>query len=63
MADFTPELKRILRAANCRLYRQGKGDHEIWVTPLGRQFTVDSKIKSRHLANEVLKQAGLPKAF
>ncbi len=25
--------------------------------------TVDSKIKSRHTANEVLKQAGLPKQF
>ena len=28
-----------------------------------RSFPVDSKIKSRHSANEVLKQAGLPKAF
>jgi hypothetical protein len=26
-------------------------------------FVVDSKIKSRHTANAVLKQAGLPKQF
>jgi hypothetical protein len=29
----------------------------------GKKFDVDSKIKSRHTANEVLKQAGLPKQF
>ncbi|MGO9807943.1 MAG: type II toxin-antitoxin system HicA family toxin, partial [Rhodomicrobium sp.] len=28
-----------------------------------RYFTVDGKIKSRHTANEVLKQAGLGKKF
>ncbi len=27
------------------------------------KFVVDSKIKSRHTANAVLKQAGLPKKF
>jgi len=28
-----------------------------------RHFTVDYGMKSRHTANEALKQAGLPKAF
>jgi hypothetical protein len=28
-----------------------------------RNFTVDGKIKSRHTANEVLKQAGIGKKF
>ena len=27
------------------------------------RFPVDSKIKSRHTANAVLKQAGMPKTF
>jgi len=64
LADFAPELKRILRDHGCRFERQGKGDHEIWFSPLsGRRFPVDSKIKSRHTANAVLKQAGLPKKF
>jgi hypothetical protein len=64
MANFTPELKRILAEKNCHKVRQGKGDHEIWHSPInGRHFVVDSKIKSRHTANAVLKQAGLPKHF
>ena len=64
MADYTPELRPILRAAGCRFERPGKGDHEIWFSPIAaRRFPVDAKIKSRHLANAVLKQAGLPKQF
>jgi hypothetical protein len=62
--DFTPAVKRLLREAGCRFERQGKGDHEIWYSPLtNRRFMVDTKIKSRHWANHTLKQAGLPKAF
>lgn len=64
MTSFTPELKRLLREAGCRPVRQGKGDHEIWQSPItGKRFPVDSKILSRPLANAVLKQAGLPKRF
>ena len=64
MADFTPQLKKRLRKAGCHFERQGKGDHEIWYSPLSdTRFPVDSKIKSRHTANGVLKQAGLEKAF
>ena len=36
----------------------------VWYSPItGRKFVVDGKIKSRHTANAVLKQAGLPKKF
>ncbi|WP_045221975.1 type II toxin-antitoxin system HicA family toxin [Desulfonatronum thioautotrophicum] len=64
MADFTPDLKKYLREAGCFFERQGKGDHEIWYSPLSSQrFVVDNAIKSRHTANAVLKQAGLPKKF
>jgi len=64
MANYTPALKRILREAGCHFVRQGKGDHEIWYSPItNRYFPVDGKIKSRHTANGVLKQAGLPKKF
>lgn len=63
-ASFTPELKKILSDAGCYFERQGKGDHEIWYSPItDRRFVVDGTIKSRHTANGVLKQAGLPKAF
>ncbi len=64
MNDYTPLLKKILRESGCYFERQGKGDHEIWYSPkTGTRFPVDSKIKSRHTANGVLKQAGLPKHF
>lgn len=63
-SSYTPEVKQILRRNGCRFYRQGKGDHEIWKSPInGRKFQVDNKIKSRHTANETLKQAGLKKQF
>jgi hypothetical protein len=64
MSDFAPELKRILLASGCYKVRAGKGDHEIWYCPPSdRNVTVDHKIKSRHTANAVLKQAGLGKNF
>jgi hypothetical protein len=64
MAGFTKHLKRILRDSGCYWVRAGKGDHEIWYSPVSKQnFPVDADIKSRHTANAVLKQAGLTKAF
>jgi len=64
MSDYAGELKKYLREAGCIFERQGKGDHEIWFSPITKiRFVVDSQIKSRHTANAVLKQAGLPKQF
>lgn len=64
MADYSPEVKKILRENGCRFDRAGKGDHEIWFSPITkRKFPVDHTILSRHTANAVLKQAGIPKAF
>lgn len=64
MSDFSKDLKKFLRDKGCRFDRHGKGDHEIWYSPITNlRFVVDSKIKSRHTANAVLKQAGLPKKF
>ncbi len=61
---FTPQLKKLLRKAGCSFVRHGKGDHERWYSPVSKNyFTVDNKILSRHTANAVLKEAGLPKAF
>jgi hypothetical protein len=62
--NFAPELKRPLRGAGCSFERPGKSDHGIWYSPITEvRFTVDAKIKSRHTADGVLKQAGLPKKF
>lgn len=62
--SFTPEVKSILKKAGCTPKRAGNGDHEIWYSPITkRNFPVDSKIMSRHTANGIMKQAGLPKSF
>jgi hypothetical protein len=54
----------MLRAAGWQVHRSGKGDHEIWINPeTGAKVTVDSKIRSRHTANGILKEAGLGKKF
>jgi hypothetical protein len=64
MADYKRELKALLKEAGCYFVREGKGDHEIWYSPITKiSFTVDNGTKSRHTANQTLKQAGLDKAF
>ena len=64
MADYSKEIKEILAKSGCYFVRQGKGDHEIWYSPVTqKKFPIDSTIKSRHTANGILKQAGIPKQF
>ncbi|MBX9910242.1 MAG: type II toxin-antitoxin system HicA family toxin [Beijerinckiaceae bacterium] len=64
MVEIGPRLKKILRQAGFRYERPAKGDHEIWRHPeTGVQVSVDHGTRSRHTANEILKKAGLPKAF
>jgi len=63
-ADYTRVLRRVLQDAGCYFVRQGKGDHEIWHSPVtNAAFPVDGRTVSRHSANGVLKDAGLAKAF
>ncbi len=62
--QFDRPRRDLLRSAGCELVRQGKGSHEIWHSPLTRRsFAVPIGIPSRHTANAILRQAGLPKAF
>ena len=64
MAELYRQLAAILKSRGCELVRSGKGSHEIWWSPAsGGHITVPRSTRSRHTANEVLKQAGLPKAF
>ena len=64
MSAFWPALRRILMDNGYEHLRTGKGDHVIWWNPkTGRKVSIDTGSKSRHSANETLKQAGLPKAF
>jgi hypothetical protein len=62
--QFDRPLRDLLRAAGCTFVRQGRGSHEIWHSPITRRnFAVPVGIPSRHTANAILRQAGLPKAF
>jgi predicted RNA binding protein YcfA (HicA-like mRNA interferase family) len=62
--QFDRALRDLLRAAGCTLVRQGRGSHEIWHSPITqRNFAVPIGIPSRHTANDILRQAGLPKVF
>lgn len=61
--DRYRELTRLLHRAGFRHVVGGKGSHEKWRHPdTDRTVIVPSK-PLRHIANTILKQAGLPKAF
>ena len=60
MADYSKQVKDILKANGCKFLRYGKGDHERWYSPIiNSNFTIDGKIKNRHSANKQLKDAGI----
>jgi len=62
--QFDRALRELLTEAGCYFVRHGKGSHEIWFSPITRRnFPVPIGIPSRHTANAILRQAGLPKAF
>jgi hypothetical protein len=58
--EYGKPLREILDANGCVFVRHGRGDQN----PASKQrFAVPVKIKSRHLANKILKEAGLEKSF
>ena len=64
MAEYEKKVRLILKEYGCSFVRRGKGDHDIWYSPItNHNFPVDSKIKSRFIANEILKQSGINKRF
>jgi len=63
-SGYYRELRRILIDHGCTFVRQGKGDHEIWYSPITRtNIAVDAGTKKRFTANAVLKQAGIKPTF
>ena len=64
MAEYEKKVRDILKANGCTFVRHGKGDHDIWYSPIvNKSFPVDSKIKSRHTANSIMKQSGINHKF
>ena len=61
--DFYAELTALLHAAGWRRAESAKGSHEKWRHPSQPHTLIVPRSKSRHTANNILKQAGLPKAF
>jgi len=56
MAEYEKKVRDVLRQNGCYFVRNGKGDHEIWESPVSNQrFPVDNKIKIRHIANAIMK--------
>ena len=64
MAEYEKQVRDILTKNRCTFVRHGRGDHDIWYSPITkRHVTVDTKIKSRHTANAILKQSGIDFRF
>jgi len=64
MAEYENKVRQILREHGCNFVRHGKGDHDIWYSPLSnRNFPVDGEIRIRHVANGIMKQAGIDYHF
>jgi hypothetical protein len=64
MAEYEKKVRQILLKHGCHFVRHGKGDHDIWYSPItGITFPVDGKIRIRHAANGIMKLAGIPYHF
>ncbi len=54
MPSYEKDVRVLLHEHGCSFHPQGKGDHEIWFSPITqRYFTVDGKIKSRHSVRQM----------
>lgn len=49
------DLLRVLRAKGCMPTRQGATSHEIWLTPGGRTFSINTKHQNDEVTIAVLK--------
>ncbi|MCL2171135.1 MAG: type II toxin-antitoxin system HicA family toxin [Defluviitaleaceae bacterium] len=64
MAEYEKKVRKVLSENGCYRVRRGKGDHDIWHSPISnRNFPVDGKIKSRHMANKIMKDSGIEHKF
>jgi predicted RNA binding protein YcfA (HicA-like mRNA interferase family) len=60
MAEYEKQVRKKLAENGCYLLRHGKGDHDIWFSPITKlPVTVDGKIVSRYVVNGIMKRAGI----
>lgn len=47
MAEYEKKVRNVLSLNGCVFVRRGKGDHDIWYSPItNRHVTVDTKINN-----------------
>jgi len=64
VASYEIDVKAKLSKNGCYFIRHGKGDHDVWFSPITKlSITVDHKIVSRHTANGIMKRAGIKHHF
>ncbi|MCL2107934.1 MAG: type II toxin-antitoxin system HicA family toxin [Oscillospiraceae bacterium] len=64
MAEYEKKVREVLKENGYFFERHGKGDHDIWFNPeIQKSVSVDGKIKSRHSANGILKEAKIDFRF
>ncbi len=63
MAEYYAEVVRIMTAHGCERIEGGKGSHEKWRSPINGRVVTVPRSKSRHTANQVLKDLGIGKRF
>ena len=64
MAEYEKKVREILTQNGFTFHHHGRGDHDIWFNDqLNIKVTVDNKIKSRHMANQIMKEAKISYHF
>lgn len=64
MAEYEKMVRKLFQQNGCHFVRHGKGDHDIWYSPITKRgVSIPVTIKSRHTANTILKQGGIPYKF
>jgi predicted RNA binding protein YcfA (HicA-like mRNA interferase family) len=64
MAEYEKKVREVLKRHGFVFHHHGKGDHDVWCNVSANiRVTVDGKIKSRHMANQIMKEAGIDHHF
>jgi len=64
VTDYVKQLRELLQKAGFEFLHHGKGSHDIWRNRMtGKSVAIPAMVPSRHFANKILKEVGLPKSF
>ncbi|MDR1390420.1 MAG: type II toxin-antitoxin system HicA family toxin [Treponema sp.] len=64
MAEYEKKVREVLKQYGFIFHHHGRGDHDVWFNAgVNIKVTVDGKIKSRHMANQIMKEAHINHRF